>query len=99
MRLGRTVSGVVIVAILAGIGKGLYSGWPTPSPLAVAYAECRPCGLTHAEVDKIIDDVRHATLTRAQNRELFIATLCVQIRQACSAGASPVGKGTRFPYP
>ena len=49
-------------------------GLNPPSPASVAYAECAPCSLTHPEVDRLIDDVRNSTLTRAQNRELFIAT-------------------------
>ena len=66
--------GVVLAVILVGIGKGMYFGWFAPSPLDVAYAGCEPCDMTHAEVDQLIDDVRHSTLTREQNRELFIAT-------------------------
>ena len=30
--------------------------------------------MTHAEVDELIDTARHSTLTREQNRELFVAT-------------------------
>jgi hypothetical protein len=63
-----------LAVILVGIGKGLYSDWFAPSPLDVAYAECEPCELSKAEVDTLIDDVRRSTLTREQNRGLFIAT-------------------------
>ena len=44
------------------------------SPLEFAYATCGPCELTHAEVDELIDTMRHSTLTREQNRGLFFDT-------------------------
>ena len=44
------------------------------SPLEVAYTECGPCDLTPAEVDDLIETTRHSTLTREQNREVFIDT-------------------------
>lgn len=50
------------------------SGGSAWTPLETAYAECGPCELTQSEVDELIDTMRHSTLTREQNRELFIAT-------------------------
>ena len=72
--LGRTISWIVLVVIVVGIGKGWYYNRYRMSPLEFAYATCLPCELTHAEVDDLIDDARHSTLTRAKNRDLFIAT-------------------------
>ncbi len=45
---------------------------------------------TDREVYRVIEELQMAAV-------LSTTTLCVQIRQACSAGASPAGKGTRFP--
>ena len=36
-----------------------------------AYRLCGQCGLVRAEIDGLIDTMRHLTLTRQQNLELF----------------------------
>ena len=48
---------------------------PNPTdPLGRSYQECRPCGLSGTEIDALIDTMRHSTLSRDGNLELFYAT-------------------------
>lgn len=74
MKLRRAIPAIVLVVVLVGVVKALLFGRTAMSPMEVAYNECGPCELTHAEVDALIDDLQHSTLTREQNREMFIAT-------------------------
>ena len=45
-----------------------------PTPTQQAYAECRLCGLTIAEIDKLIDTIRQRALTREEELRLFDST-------------------------
>ena len=46
---------------------------PFESPRGKALRLCGGCGLDVAEVDWLIDTMRHSTLTRAENLALFRA--------------------------
>ena len=46
---------------------------PFESPRDKALRLCGECGLDPAEIDGLIDDMRHSTLTRAENLALFRA--------------------------
>ncbi len=44
---------------------------PFESPRNKALRLCGECGLDVAEIDQLIDDVQHSTLSRAENLALF----------------------------
>ena len=44
---------------------------PFESPRDKALRLCGECGLDVAEIDQLIDDVQHSTLSRAENLALF----------------------------
>lgn len=73
MLAGR--SAATVVSVLSALGLLVFclsseSGRP-PTPTDVAYRICGACGLDIAEVDQLIDDMRHSTLSREQNLDLF----------------------------
>ena len=56
----------------------------------LAYRICDACGLDVAEIDQLIDDIRHSALTREENLDLFRDTferredaeLCIDCAEA-----------------
>ena len=67
---------VVFVVILAAIMSLLRTSVESPdeTPLDRAYRECRPCGISDEQIAGLIDNMRHSTLTRAENVKLFLDT-------------------------
>lgn len=60
---------VIFIAIIAWLAVR------TPeSPIEAACRICDSCGLLEAEVDRMIDDMRHSTLSREQLIDLYRAT-------------------------
>ncbi len=55
---------------LGASGKLVFDS-KTETPTQRAYTECRPCGLSAAEIDELIDDVRQRRLTREEEVQLF----------------------------
>ena len=47
---------------------------PWESDIERAHRLCGACGLPTNEINQLIDDVRHSTLAREENLELFYAT-------------------------
>jgi hypothetical protein len=47
---------------------------PWESPATRAHRLCSECGLGVDEIDLLVDTMRHSTLTKEQNLELFYAT-------------------------
>ncbi len=56
-----------------GVGVCIVLARPFESPRGKALRLCGDCGLAVAEVDRLIDTMRHTTLTRAENLALFRA--------------------------
>ena len=54
-----------------GVGVWIVFARPFESNRDKALRLCGECGLDVAEVDGLIDDMRHSTLTRVENLELF----------------------------
>ena len=71
MRLGRAVTGIAVLAIVIGIVKGWYSGGLALSPLEDAYTVCDLCGLTNAEVDQFITNVKSRALSRDEELAMW----------------------------
>ena len=71
MRLSRAVSGIAVLAIVIGIVKGWLPGGLALSPLEDAYTVCDLCGLTNAEVDQFITNVRARALSREEELAMW----------------------------
>ena len=56
-----------------GVGVWIVFARPFESPRDKAQRLCGGCGLDVAEIDQLIDDVQHSTLSRAENLALFRA--------------------------
>ncbi len=56
-----------------GVGVWIVLTRPFESPRGKALRLCGDCGLDVAEIDWLIDTMRHSTLTRAENLALFRA--------------------------
>ncbi len=54
-----------------GVGVWIVFARPFESPRDKALRLCGECGLGVAEIDGLIDTMRHTTLTRAENLALF----------------------------
>ncbi len=54
-----------------GVGVWIVFARPFESPRGKALRLCGECGLDVAEIDWLIDTMRHSTLTRAENLALF----------------------------
>ncbi len=54
-----------------GVGLWIVFARPFESPQDNAHRPCGKCGLAVAEIDGLIDDMLHSTLTRAENLALF----------------------------
>ena len=54
-----------------GVGVWIVFARPFESARDKALRLCGECGLDPAEIDGLIDDLRHTTLTRAENLALF----------------------------
>ena len=64
-----TLAGVVVLVAL-GVTFRPRSERPA-TPTDVAYRICGACGLDVAEVDGLIDTMRHSMLSREENLDLF----------------------------
>ncbi len=62
--------------IPAAFCAGLWLRWTRPweTPTQRAYWLCSECGLEVDQIDRLIDDMKHSTLARDQNLELFYGT-------------------------
>jgi len=70
----RTIGSVIVfLAALTFFVARVTDGPPTAaeSPLDRAYRLCRQCGLEPGDVDTLIDNSRHAKLTREERIRLF----------------------------
>lgn len=71
---------------------------PFSTPTDVAYRICEDCGLVRSEIDQLIDDMQHGTLSREASLELFRRTLerredaelCVDCAEAVLDAAAQV---------
>ena len=63
---------IIVMPTLVALGAvcWLRSRRP-PTPTDVAYRICSACGLDVAEIDQLIDTMRHSTLSREENLDLF----------------------------
>ncbi len=60
------------VALLVALGVAFSPrSERSETPTDVAYRICEDCGLARSEVDQLIDDARHSTLTRDGLLRLF----------------------------
>ena len=57
--------------LMFAVGVWIVFARPFESPRDKALRLCGGCGLDAAEIDGLIDDMRHTTLTRAENLALF----------------------------
>ena len=82
---------LVGVTVLAALVMVFWSRSERPAtPTEVAYRICGECGLDVAEVYRLIEDMRHSTLSREENLELFRDTferredaeLCIDCAEA-----------------
>ena len=64
---------LIAVAVVAAVYAAMYAR-PWESDTQRAHRLCEGCGLGPGEVDGLIDNVRHSTLTREENLELFYGT-------------------------
>ena len=71
IKLGIAVA-LVVLAIPAG--RWLRHARPWESAKARAHRLCGECGLTPEEIDGLIDEFSHPTLSREQAMELFNGT-------------------------
>ncbi|MHC4696556.1 MAG: hypothetical protein ACYTFA_07435 [Planctomycetota bacterium] len=60
--------------MLVGASGTLILDRPAETPTQRVYNERRPCGLTDVEVDELMDDYRHSTVSREESIELFKST-------------------------
>jgi hypothetical protein len=69
---------IIVVAMLIPVGfltaRWIRSARPWETLTDRVHRLCRECGLDIDAIDRIIDDVRHSTLTRQENLGLFYAT-------------------------
>jgi len=73
-RKARAIGSVVVsLAALTFFVARVTNGPPTTpeSPLDLAYRLCGPCGLEPGDVDTLIDNSRHAKLTREKQVRLI----------------------------
>ena len=71
MKLRRAIPAIVVLAIVMGIVNGWLSGGSRLSPLEDAYTVCDLCGLTNAEVDQFITNVKSRALSRDEELALW----------------------------
>ncbi len=69
--LARAAACLFLLAF--GVGVWLVLARPSESPRDKALRLCGECGLDVAEIDGLIDDMLHSTLTRDENLTLFRA--------------------------
>ena len=82
---------IIVMLTLVALGV-VFSPRPErpETPTDVAYRICEACGLARSEIDRLIDDMLHSTLTREENLQLFRATfemredaeLCIDCAEA-----------------
>jgi hypothetical protein len=70
----RHLAYATLLVVLVGASGTLIFDKGAETPTQRAYNECRPCGLTEAEIDELIDTRRHSTLSREESIELFKST-------------------------
>ena len=82
---------IIVMVTLVALGVTFWSrSERPPSPTDLAYRVCSACGLDSSEIDQLIDDMRHSTLTREENLDLFHDTferredaeLCIDCAEA-----------------
>ncbi len=88
----------LFVVLIGASGKRVFDR-PAETPTQRAYAECRPCGLSDAEIDQRIDDCLHPTLNREELIKLFDTTFtngedrymaCLPCAEALLGGAARI---------
>ena len=73
---------IIVMLTLVALGVVFWSRSERPAtPTDLAYRICESCGLDVAEVDRLIDTMRHGRLTRNENLELFRDTFERHCRQ------------------
>ncbi len=66
-------SAACLLLLTFGVSVWIVLARPFESPRDKALRLCGECGLEAAEIDWLIDTMRHSTLTRAENLALFRA--------------------------
>lgn len=73
MKIQRSIVVIAFALIAFGVAVGLrvFTSQPPESPLDRAKRICKSCGLDFESTAWLIDQMRHATLTREQQLQLF----------------------------
>ncbi len=84
-RIKLTVAVVLVVSAIPA-GRWVRHTRPRESATERAHRLCSECGLTPAEIDRLIDPFSHPTLTRGPAIELFYDTRSEVLRAVCGSG-------------
>lgn len=71
MTRGRTRVAAVLLHVVVAVGTWRYFTHLFEAPKARAHRLCSDCGRGTDEIDQLMDDWRHATLTRERALPLF----------------------------